>query len=119
MRDMPIGIQTFEKIRGGNYAYVDKTEYVYKLARLDTPFFLGRPRRFGKSLLISTLRSYFEGKKELFEGLYIEKLEKDWTPYPVIHINLNVVAYENISDLNAGLDLNLHIFEKRWGIVPR
>ncbi|MDR2088832.1 MAG: AAA family ATPase, partial [Clostridiales Family XIII bacterium] len=88
MRKMPIGIQDFEKLRTEDYVYVDKTEYVYELARLSTPFFLGRPRRFGKSLLLSTLRAYFEGKQELFKGLAMEKLEKDWTPHPVLHIDL-------------------------------
>ncbi|MDR1245411.1 MAG: ATP-binding protein [Clostridiales Family XIII bacterium] len=114
MREMPIGIQDFEKLRTGDYAYVDKTEYVYNLARTGTPFFLGRPRRFGKSLLVSTLRAYFEGKKELFEGLAMEKLEKDWISYPVFHIDLNVMAYRNVDDLEAGLDANLRQFEKTW-----
>ncbi|MDR2088194.1 MAG: AAA family ATPase, partial [Clostridiales Family XIII bacterium] len=88
MRKMPIGIQTFENIITEGYAYVDKTEWVYRLANEGKYFFLGRPRRFGKSLLLSTLRAYFEGKQELFKGLAMEKLEKDWTPHPVLHIDL-------------------------------
>jgi hypothetical protein len=71
IRQLPIGIQDFEKLRARNYIYVDKTEYVYQLVQTDWPYFLGRPRRFGKSLLISTIRAYFLGKKELFEGLAI------------------------------------------------
>ena len=76
----PIGIQTFDKIRTEDRLYIDKTEYVYRMTHSDSNYiFLGRPRRFGKSLLVSTLQSYFEGKKELFKGLAIEKLEQDWT----------------------------------------
>ena len=86
----PIGIQTFERIREEDKFYVDKTEYVYRLTHTDgTYFFLSRPRRFGKSLLVSTFQSYFEGKKELFEGLAIEKLEKEWNSYPVLHFDMS------------------------------
>jgi hypothetical protein len=111
---MPIGMQTFENIITGGFAYVDKTAWVYKLANEGTYFFFGRPRRFGKSLLISTLSAYFEGKKELFAGLAIEKLETDWLSYPVFHIDLNVMAYGNVDDLEAGLDANLRRLEKTW-----
>ena len=76
-RKLPIGIQSFEKLRKGGYLYVDKTAYVYRLAHEGKPYFLSRPRRFGKSLLVSTLRAYFEGKRELFRGLAIEALEGD------------------------------------------
>ena len=86
-RLLPTGIQSFEKLREQNCVYVDKTEYIYRLVHEVTPFFLSRPRRFGKSLLLSTLRAYWEGKKELFTGLAIEHLEADhanaWQPYPV------------------------------------
>ncbi len=86
----PIGIQTFGEIRKNDLLYIDKTEYIYRMAHSGGKhFFLGRPRRFGKSLLVSTMQSYFEGKKELFEGLAIEKLEKDWTDYPVLHFDLS------------------------------
>ena len=85
----PIGIQTFERIRKEDMFYVDKTEYIYQMTHTDgTYFFLSRPRRFGKSLLVSTFKSYFEGKKELFEGLAVEKLEKEWNTYPVLHFSL-------------------------------
>ena len=84
----PLGIQTFSKIRQQDYLYVDKTEYVYRLTHDNGRFmFLSRPRRFGKSLLVTTLQSYFEGRKELFEGLAIEKLEKEWKQYPVLHFD--------------------------------
>ena len=85
----PIGIQTFERIRKEDKFYVDKTEYIYRMTHTDGKFFfLNRPRRFGKSLLVSTFKSYFEGKKELFKGLAIEKLEKEWNEYPVLHFSL-------------------------------
>ena len=90
----PIGIQTFEKIITECYAYVDKTALVYQLVTSGSSYcFLSRPRRFGKSLLITTLESYFSGKKDLFKGLAIEKLEKDWTEYPVLHLDLNDEDY--------------------------
>ncbi|HCC87676.1 MAG TPA: AAA family ATPase, partial [Prevotella sp.] len=84
----PIGIQTFEEIITKNMLYVDKTEYVYRMANTGKYFFLSRPRRFGKSLLTSTFKSYFEGRKDLFKGLEIEKLEKEWTEYPVLHFSM-------------------------------
>jgi hypothetical protein len=113
---MPIGIQTFENLITEGYAYVDKTEWVHSLANEGKYFFLGRPRRFGKSLLLSTLRAYFEGKKELFKGLAMERLEKDWTTHPVLHIDLNVASYGNVADLEEGLDTNLCMFEEEWGL---
>ncbi|MDR1061328.1 MAG: AAA family ATPase, partial [Clostridiales bacterium] len=114
MRKMPIGMQTFESIITGGFAYVDKTAWVYELANEGQCFFLGRPRRFGKSLLLSTLEAYFEGKRELFEGLAMEKLEKEWAPHPVLHIDLNVESYGNVDDLKSGLDTNLERYEKLW-----
>ena len=78
LRKLPIGIQAFEKLRKGNYLYVGKTEFIWKMAFASNPYFLSRPRRFGKSLLLSTFEAYFEGKKELFEGLAIEKMETEW-----------------------------------------
>ena len=80
-RNLPIGIQTFEKIRKDNCVYVDKTQFVRELARYKCPYFLRRPRRFGKSLFLSTLKSYFEGRKDLFEGLAISKIETEWKKY--------------------------------------
>ena len=95
LRKLPIGIQTFEKLRKGDYLYVDKTEFVWKIAYTSTPYFLSRPRRFGKSLLLSTFEAYFEGKKELFEGLAIEKLETKWEKHPVLHLDLNAEKYDS------------------------
>ncbi|NBH89634.1 AAA family ATPase [Parabacteroides distasonis] len=77
VRKLPIGIQSFDKLRTENYLYVDKTEFIYQMAYQGVPYFLSRPRRFGKSLLLSTFKAYFEGKKELFRGLAIEKLEAE------------------------------------------
>ena len=95
----PIGIQSFEKIRLDGYAYVDKTALVYQLANTGSYYFLSRPRRFGKSLLISTLEAYFNGQRELFKGLAIEKLEQDWTKYPILHLDLNTGKYDEKQSL--------------------
>lgn len=87
----PVGIQTFSEVRTKNYLYIDKTAYVYRMTHSASKYlFLSRPRRFGKSLLTSTLHSYFEGRKDLFEGLAIEKLEKEWTEYPVLHFDMSM-----------------------------
>ena len=100
----PIGIQNFEKMRKGGYFYVDKTALVYRLVKTGSYYFLSRPRRFGKSLLISTLEAYFQGKKELFEGLAMEKLEKDWIKRPVLHIDLNIGKYDTPDSLDKQLE---------------
>lgn len=94
MKKLPLGIQTFEKIINEDLVYVDKTEYVFRLAEKGNYIFLSRPRRFGKSLLLSTLKSYFQGKKDLFQGLKISDLEKNWKTYPVVHIDYSVVEYK-------------------------
>ena len=114
-RKLPIGIQTFEKIRREGFLYVDKTELVWQLASTSIPNFLSRPRRFGKSLLISTFEAYFEGKKELFEGLAIEKLEDKWEKYPVLHMDLNARRYECADDLIAMLNQFLEKWEAIYG----
>ncbi|MGM9846809.1 MAG: AAA family ATPase, partial [Muribaculaceae bacterium] len=88
LKRLPVGIQTYEKLVNNNCLYVDKTEYIYKMINLGSYIFLSRPRRFGKSLLVSTLQSYFEGKKELFKGLFIDSVEKDWTEYPVLKFSM-------------------------------
>ena len=100
----PIGIQTFEQIIEGGYSYVDKTTLVYQLAHYTKNQFLSRPRRFGKSLLVSTLQAYFEGRKELFKGLEIEKLEQQWESYPVVHIDLSAGKYYQLDNLHVTLD---------------
>ena len=107
----PIGIQTFEEIRKLDNLYIDKTEYIYRMTHTDGKyFFLSRPRRFGKSLLVSTFQSYFEGKKELFKGLAIEKLEKEWNEYPVLHFDLSKGKHMEKEQLNRYL---LDIIEKQ------
>ena len=111
----PIGIQNFEKLRIGGYSYVDKTKFVYQLANTGSYYFMSRPRRFGKSLLISTLEAYFEGKKELFEGLAIEKLEREWTKYPVLHLDLNSKKFDSTADLIRLIDRQLLIYEVEYG----
>ena len=92
-RKLPIGIQTFEEIRKNGYLYVDKTAMVYRIANEGKPYFLSRPRRFGKSLLLSTFESYFLGRKDLFKGLAIEKMETEWKQYHVLHLDLNAHKY--------------------------
>ncbi|MDR1757506.1 MAG: AAA family ATPase, partial [Bacteroidales bacterium] len=115
IRKMPVGIQDFEDLRTNGYVYVDKTRYVYQLATQGKPYFLGRPRRFGKSLFLSTLKAYFEGKRELFEGLAIAELEKEWTRYPVIYLDFNKEGYRDLEATCAALDANLRKYEAIWG----
>ena len=111
----PIGIQNFEKMRKGGYFYVDKTALVYRLVKTGSYYFLSRPRRFGKSLLISTLEAYFQGKKELFEGLAMEKLEKDWIKRPVLHIDLNIGKYDTPDSLDKQLEKAVTEWEQLYG----
>ena len=98
-RYLPIGIQTFEELRTKNYIYVDKTAFVDNIVRSGKPYFLSRPRRFGKSLFLSTLRSYFEGRKDLFEGLAISKTETEWKEYPVFYFDFTGKNYETVDDV--------------------
>lgn len=114
----PIGIQNFESLRNDNYFYVDKTKLIYQLARSGRYYFLSRPRRFGKSLLISTLEAYFEGKKELFKGLAIENLEKDWIKYPILHLDLNIEKYNTPDSLDKILNDKLKYWENIYGTRP-
>ena len=114
-RRYPIGIQNFEQLRNRNCVYVDKTELVYRLANTDSVYFLSRPRRFGKSLLVSTLEAYFQGKKDLFKGLAMERLEKDWNVYPVFHIDFSLTKYTTLFDLQEQLNLFLLRCEKVYG----
>ena len=113
----PIGIQTFEEIRKLDNLYIDKTEYIYRMTHTDGKyFFLSRPRRFGKSLLVSTFQSYFEGKKEFFEGLAIEKLEKEWNEYPVLHFDLSKGKHMEKAQLEEYLGYLLEDYEQKYGI---
>lgn len=112
----PIGLQSFDHLREEGYVYVDKTAMVYSLAHGSTVYFLGRPRRFGKSLLISTFENYFLGKKELFKGLAIEKLETEWKTYPVFHIDFGTGSYANADALNQIFEFYISGWEKKYRI---
>ena len=123
IRKMPIGVQDFEDLRRNKYVYVDKTNYVYRLAQMGKVYFLSRPRRFGKSLLLSTLKQYFLGNKDIFKGLAIEKLEEEnptsfdkvaWVKHPVIYIDLNSQKYEDKDSLKRILDFQLSAYEKNY-----
>ncbi len=111
----PIGVQNFESIRSENWLYVDKTALIHKLVTNGKYYFLSRPRRFGKSLLISTLEAYFQGKRELFKGLAIDKLTYDWEPRPVFHLDLNAKDYENRESLILILEAHLEKWEAIFG----
>ena len=114
----PIGIQNFEKIRTDGYFYIDKTALIYQMVKTGSYYFLSRPRRFGKSLLISTLEAYFLGKQELFEGLAMEKLEKDWITYPIFHMDLNTEKYDTRESLDSILNFTLEKWEQQYGTAP-
>ena len=111
----PIGIQNFEKIRKDGYAYVDKTALMYKMVHEGSYYFLSRPRRFGKSLFLSTLEAYFDGQKELFEGLAVSRLETEWLCHPILHLDLNAAKYDDIEALNVILNVALTEWENRYG----
>ncbi len=112
----PIGIQSFKELREEGFVYVDKTARLYELTSGGKYYFLSRPRRFGKSLLLSTMRAYFEGKKELFKGLALERLERDWTPYPVLYLDLNSGKYDTVENLEKNLDIILAQWESVYGV---
>lgn len=114
----PIGIQNFEKIRKDGYFYIDKTALIYQLVKTGSYYFLSRSRRFGKSLLISTLEAYFQGKKELFKGLAMETLEKDWIKRPILHLDLNIEKYDTEESLNNILEKSLAKWEELYGANP-
>ena len=120
VRKLPIGIQGFEKLRTDHFLYVDKTRYIYQLAHNNVPYFLSRPRRFGKSLLLSTMKAYWEGKKELFSGLEIEKLEEGnpdaWRSYPVFYFDFNGVNYREKGALERALSYQLREWEEEYSL---
>ena len=99
LKRLPVGIQTYSKIIEDNMLYVDKTEYIWKMTHLSNYIFLSRPRRFGKSLLVSTLQAYFEGRKELFEGLKAGEVKKEWTKHPVFHFDMSTAKHLNEEQL--------------------
>ena len=112
----PIGIQTFSEIREKNYLYIDKTEYVYRMTHFAKYVFLSRPRRFGKSLLTSTLHSYFSGRKDLFQGLAMERLEKEWIEYPVLHFDMSMAKHVDKERLERLLDFMLSDYERTFDL---
>ena len=119
-RKLPVGIQDFEKLRQEGFLYVDKTEFIYRLVHNAAPYFLSRPRRFGKSLFLSTLKSYWLGRKDLFQELAIEKLEENnqdaWKEYPVFYFDFNKENYTEPGALEKALNGMLIKWEKQYSI---
>ncbi len=115
----PVGQQSFEQLREGGYLYVDKTKYLELIANEGQYYFLGRPRRFGKSLFLSTLKCFFEGRRELFKGLYIDSTDWDWTPHPVLYLDLNIGRYRKDGEIEDLLDERLSTWEKTYGVETR
>jgi len=118
MTKYPIGLQNFQGLREDGYLYIDKTMFIHELVSRGKYYFLSRPRRFGKSLLVTTMEAYFLGKKELFKGLAMERLEKEWKTYPVFHIDLNTGKYTSPEALNDIINEHLLRFEKTYGYDP-
>ena len=120
IRKLPVGIQTFEDLRKNGYIYIDKTKFIYNLVHTGKVYFLSRPRRFGKSLLLSTLKAYFEGRKELFEGLKIAELEKEnpdaWKKYPVIYLNFAQNNFSREKAVEECINAQLEKYESEYGI---
>ena len=110
----PIGIQNFEKIRRDGFAYVDKTSLMWKMVSEGSYYFLSRPRRFGKSLFLSTLEAFFCGERELFKGLYVDSVEWDWQAYPILHLDLNTEKYDSRETLSIVLERTLQEWEHQY-----
>ena len=115
LKNLPVGIQTFEKIVEQDRLYVDKTEYILKMLKLRNYIFLSRPRRFGKSLLVSTLQSYFEGRRDLFKGLYIDNVEQEWTEHPVLRFDMSTAKHQGQEELKQELAGKLTDYESIYG----
>ena len=109
------GKSHFPTLREEGTVYVDKTAFIHRMARTDTAFFLSRPRRFGKSLLVTTMEAYFQGRKELFKGLAAEALEREWTAYPVLRFDMSGARYAGPADLEERLNVQLAQYEERYG----
>ena len=119
MRRYPVGIQTFSRIINEDYVYIDKTDLMWKMTKVSPFVFLSRPRRFGKSLLTTTLCSFFEGRRDLFEGLKVMELEKDWVKYPVLHIDVSMAkGQENLEELRGALTIQLEPYIALYGRLP-
>lgn len=119
LQNLPIGIQNFESLRNDGYLYIDKTGIMHQLVSTGRYYFLSRPRRFGKSMLISTLRAYFEGKKDLFKGLAIEQLETEWVKYPILHLDLNTQKYDGLDSLNERLEKSIREWEEQYDCIAK
>ena len=115
----PIGIQNFEKLRKEGYFYIDKTALIYKMVKTGSYYFLSRPRRFGKSLLVSTLKNYFLGRKELFKGLKIDTLEKDWKVYPVFHLDFNGTDFTLPGELERKLGYYISSWADQYALPEK
>ncbi|MDE6865977.1 MAG: AAA family ATPase [Muribaculaceae bacterium] len=115
----PIGELSFENLRKEGFLYVDKTEYIEKIVQGSKYYFLGRPRRFGKSLFLSTLKCFFEGKRELFKGLYADSMEWDWEEYPVLYLDLNTGNFKDEKELGYLLDRHLREWEEKYEVDVR
>ena len=124
-RKLPIGIQSFKDLREKDFLYVDKTEYLFRLVNTGKVYFLSRPRRFGKSLFLSTLAAYFLGQKELFNGLYLEQAEEElalqenrtaWQKYPMLYLDFNTGQYDTLESLISRIELFLSPLEKKYAI---
>lgn len=118
MKKLPVGIQDFASLISDDYLFVDKTSLLYELVNTGRHYFLSRPRRFGKSLLVSVLKYYFEGRKDLFDGLAVSSLETEWAAWPVLHIDLSPENYSKASDLEARLNKYLCAWEREYGAEP-
>ena len=115
LKRLPVGIQTYSEIVELDCLYIDKTEYIVKMMEVSKYIFLSRPRRFGKSLFVSTLQAYFEGRKELFKGLYIDRVEKDWTVYPVLRFDMSTAKHEGPEELRIEIAGKLSKYEEIYG----
>ena len=115
----PIGIQSFERIIEGGFVYVDKTAMIYDLTHESNIYFLSRPRRFGKSLLVSTLENYYLGRKELFKGLAMEKLETEWNVHPVFHVDFNGANFTNPDELEKKINFYVSEWEQKYSLPSR
>ena len=118
MMKYPIGIQSFAQLREDGFVYVDKTQLLYRLVTEGKIYFLSRPRRFGKSLLVSTLKAYFQGRKDLFQGLALEELEKEWAEYPVFHVDFNGEVFTEKEALERRLESYVTEWERMYGKIP-
>ena len=118
MKEIPIGIQAFSSLIEGNFVYLDKTDMIYRIANKKACYFLSRPRRFGKSLTLSTLKAYFDGRKELFVGTKMETLESKWEKYPILYFDFNSENYKSVDNVTSRISYTIAKYEHIFGSVP-